>query len=402
MARTTRPRKDRARPAAAAGAGTELYLELARTVAALAEPRSLRSFTLPYPGFAQRALDHTVMRCLGIGRTPPRSLPELWEWCRSMTADDPLFDVPSSLVTRGATLVTPVGLMPTRTCLELASHGPAGQVETEARGLLAELEGRCGSTERYRLCRRFLADHPVVQQEDRHTRNWSRDVWAKVKELYQPLPESLRVDGVFLPCPVCRLPALPRGRTLPTPTRPAADQEIWCEGEECLRPERFEPIRDPDLALILPRSLRAYLVLPHPVETAARNALDSAGIRHEARPGHLSAHHVRDTGHGPLEMHVYDRLQPGLLAAHLAQSPPHTHRAFIVVPERLAARDGYRASFTAALPEPLRPRLILTTPSDLVRHLTTRATESDHTMHTGTAHRRSTPASARTEAEDDA
>ncbi|MEV7286104.1 hypothetical protein AB0O01_16280 [Streptomyces sp. NPDC093252] len=377
MAATARRRSARREQDEAANAGTELFLELARMVAALAETRSLRSFTLPYPGYAQRALDHTVMRCLGIGRRPPRSLPELWEWCRDIGADDELFGVPASLVTPGATLVDRIGQMPTRTCLELASHGAAGGVAAQARSLLDDLEARCGSAERYARCRHFLASHPVVQQEDRRTRGWSKEVWARVKELYRPLPEALCVDGLFLPCPVCGLPALPCGRIVSDPVRPAAGEAIWCEGEDCVRPDRFEPIREPGLALILPRSLRTFLVLPHPVEEAALSELDRTGIEYEAAAGRLGAYHLRGTGSGTREMHVYDRLQPGLLAAHLTDTAPHSDRTFVVVPERLADRDGYRAHFTDALPALLRERLVLTTPDNLVHRLTASAAGGD-------------------------
>ncbi len=355
----------------AGSAGTELFCELARTVATLAEVQGLRSFTLPYPAFAQRALDRTVKHCLDIGQMPPRSLPELWERCRSTKASDPLFKIPASFITPDTTLVHPVGLMPTRTCLEVASHGPTGGVVAEARTLLGDLEARCGSSKGYRQCRRFLACHPVVHQEDRRTPGWSKAVWSRVKTLYQPLPESLLVDGVSLRCPSCGLPALPRGRTVPVPVpgRPVAGEEIWCEGEECPRDDSLELIRDPDLALVLRRSLRAFLVLPHQVEEEVLNELDEAGIDYEGVSGHLCAYRLRDTGSETRDVQVHDRLQPGLLAAHLATSAPLADRTFIVVPPRLAERDGYRANFTVALPDLLQERLVLTTPADLAYRL---------------------------------
>ncbi|MEU0840951.1 hypothetical protein ABZ370_15965 [Streptomyces sp. NPDC005962] len=382
----------------ARSAGTELFCELARMVAALAESQSLRSFTLPYPGFAQRALDRTVTRCLDIGEAPPRSLPELWEWCRSRTADDRLFQVPASFVTPDATLVHPVGLMPTRTCLELASHRPNGGVATEARTLLDDLEARCGSTERYRRCRRFLACHPVVHQEDRRAPGWSKAVWSRVKELYRPLPESLLVDGVSLRCLSCGLPALPSGRTVPVPGQPVADDQMWCEAEDRPRGDGFELIRDPELALVLRRSLRAFLVLPHRVEEAALNELDGAGIDYEAVSGRLSAYRLRDTGSETLDVQVYDRLQPGLLAAHLTNGAPLADHTFIVVPQRLAERDRYRENFTAALPALLRERLVLTTPADLVHRIEEPIAEGDDA---GTADR-GNPEPTQEEGKDDA
>ncbi|MFK0135715.1 pPIWI_RE_Y domain-containing protein [Streptomyces murinus] len=349
------------------GGGIALFRELARMVAALAEVQGLRSFALPYPGLAQRALDHTVMHCLDAGETPPRSLPELWEWCRSIPAGDPLFAVPPSLVTPGATLVHPVGRLPTRSCLEVASHGPDGGVAAHARALLGDLEARCGPGERYLQCRRFLARHPVVHQQDRFGPGWSKAVWSRVKDLYGPLPESLLADGDFLYCPSCRLPALPPDKALPVPG--PSDADIWCEGEECSREDPPVLIREPDQAWILRRSLRTFLVLPHRTEDAAREALDRAGIEHEALPAPLSAYRLKDTGPEIVDIQVYDRLQPALLAAHLTEGAPLADRTLVVVPDALAGRDGYRETFTGALPVPLRDRLVLTTPVDLVPDL---------------------------------
>ncbi|MFE3148770.1 hypothetical protein ACFXJ6_19290 [Streptomyces sp. NPDC059218] len=351
------------------GVGSELFRELARMVAALADIQELRSFALPYPGYAQHALDRTVMHCLDVGETPPRSLPELWEWCRTKSADDPLFAVPDSLVTSGTTLVHPVGRMPTRSCLEVASHGPDGGVVARARALLGDLEARCRTGERYRKCRRFLARHPVVDQQDRFGPGWSRDVWSRVKDLYGPLPKSLLVEDVFLRCPSCGLPALPRNGAVPVPGPPATDADIWCEGEECPRDDPPELIREPHQAWILRRSLRTFLALPHRTEEAAREALDRVGIECEALPGPSDAYRLRDAGPGVVDIQVYDRLQPALLAAHLSGSTPSADRVLVVVPDALAGRDGYRKAFIDALPAFLRHRLVLTTPVNLVPDL---------------------------------
>ncbi|MHC0429185.1 pPIWI_RE_Y domain-containing protein [Streptomyces sp. O3] len=351
------------------GVGGELFLELARMVAALAEIEGLRSFALPYPGLAQRALDHTVTHCLDAGEAPPRSLPELWEWCRVRPAGDPLFAVPASLVTPGATLVHPVGRVPTRSCLELASHGPDGGVAAHAHVLLGDLEARCGPGERYRRCRGFLASHPVVHQRDRFEPAWSKAVWNWVKHLYGPIPESLLASGDFLCCRSCGLPALAQDRAAPVSGPSATGADIWCEGEECPRDEPPQQVHEPDQAWILRRSLRTFLALPYHTEEAALNALDHAGIDHEALSGPLSAHRLRGTGPGIVDIQVYDRLQPALLAIQLADSEPPADRTFVVVPEALTGRDGYREAFTAALPALLRDRVVLTTPADLVPDL---------------------------------
>jgi hypothetical protein len=338
-------------------------------VVALAEVRGLRSFALPYPGFAQRALDRAVMHCLDLGEAPPKSLPELWEWCRTRPAGDPLFAVPASLITPDATLVHPIGRMPTRSCLEVASHGPDGGVATHAQALLNDLEARCVTGERYQQCRSFLARNPVVRQQDRFGPGWIKAVWSRVKDLYGPPPESLIVDGAFLRCPSCGLPALPRNKAVPVTAPSATETDIWCEGEDCPRDDPPELIREPEQTGLLRRSLRAFLALPYRTEEAAREALVLAGIGHEALPGALSAYRLRDTGPGIVDIQVYDRLQPALLAAHLTGGASLADRTLVVVPGTLAGRGGYRGAFDDALPAPLRDRLLLSTPVDLVADL---------------------------------
>lgn len=349
------------------GMGSGLFGELARMVVALSEVQGLRSFALPYPALAQRALDHTVMRCLEAGEAPPRSLPELWEWCRTRPSDDPLLAVSSSQVSPGTTLVHRVGRMPTRSCLEVASHGPDGGVAAHARALLGDLHARSGSEERYRQCRAFLARHPVVHQQDRFAPGWNSAVWSRVKSLYGPLPEFLLVDGDFLYCPSCRLPALPRDSAVPVAGPSGA--EVWCEGEDCPRDAPPRLIREPDQACILQRSLRWYLVLPHRTDEAAREALERADVAYETLPGLLPAYRLKYTGPRIVDIQVYDRLQPALLAAHLTDHAPLADRTLVVVPDALAGRDGYRQAFTDALPALLRDRLVLTAPMDLVPDL---------------------------------
>ncbi|MFE7113895.1 hypothetical protein ACFU99_00495 [Streptomyces sp. NPDC057654] len=256
-----------------------------------------------------------------------------------------------------------------RSRLEVASHGPDGGVAAQARGLLGELETRCGTGERYRQCRRFLARHPVVHQQDRFGLSWSKAVWSRVKDLYGPLPESLLVDDVFLRCASCGLPALTRDGAMPVPGPSATDADLWCEGEECPRDAPPALIREPDQAWILRRSLRAFLALPYRTEDAARDALDRAGIDHEPLPGSLSAYRLGDTDPVVVDIEVYDRLQPALLAAHLADSAPLADRTLIVIPDALAGRNGYQEAFTAALFPFLRDRLTLTTPVNLVPDL---------------------------------
>lgn len=352
--------------------GTRLFRELSRIVVALADHGGLRSFTLPYPPTAQSTLDRVVLHCLYTGEVPPKSLPELLEWCRHRSAGDLPFTVSPALVTPEATLVHPIGLAPTRTCLELASTRPGGGAETTALELLAQLETRCGSAERYRRCRQFLAHKVMVHQEDRFKRGWSNAVWSRVRDLYHPVPEALLVEGTLLRCADCHLPARLRGRRAPEHGALVSGENTWCEGEECPHGVRLELIRDPDQVRILGRPLRAFVAIPLRVEEAALTELDRFGVGYEALPGELNAYRLLGVGQRARTLHAYDRLQPTLLAARFASRTAEiADGTAVVVPRRLADRAGYRTAFVAALPEAVRQHVLLATPEELVRDLAT-------------------------------
>ncbi|MFD5000583.1 pPIWI_RE_Y domain-containing protein [Streptomyces buecherae] len=378
------PRADRVPspvPSPEAPGQLPLFLEVAQAVAELSEHKSLRSFSLPYPPRAQRALDRMVLHCLALGQAPPRGVPELLAWCARRTVSDPVFGVPDTLVAPDARLVDPVGRMPTRTCLELASHGPDGVVEQRARNLLGVLEARCGSAERFLRCRSFLARHPVVHQHHRFQREWDKTGWTRVKNLYRPVPESMLSAGLLLRCSNCGLPALLRDGMEPWAGPLFSGSETWCESEECPHGTPLTLTRDPSHALVLDRSLRSLLALPYAVEQAALDELDHVAIAYEPLPGGISAYRLRDVASPARTLYFYDRLQPALLAARCAAPEAlSAGPAFVVIPERLAHRADYRATFTAALPEELRERVTLTTPQGLLQALRSPLARSQATM----------------------
>jgi hypothetical protein len=381
--------------------GTRLYRELSRIVVALADLGGLRSFTLPYPPAAQTVLERVVLHCLQTGEVPPMSLPELLEWCRERSAADRPFSVSPALVSPDATLVHPVGLAPTRTCLELDSDGPGGGAEATALQLLTELESRCGSTERYRRCRQFLAHNVMVHQEDRFKRGWNNAVWSKVRDFYHPVPEALLAKDTLLRCAECRLPGRLRGSKVPAHGALVSGTDTWCEAEDCTHGVRLELIRDPDRVRMLCRPLRAFVALPLRVEEAALDELDRVGVGYQALPGELNAYRLSGAGWRARNLHAYDRVQPVLLAARLATRAAELADGMaVVVPRRLADRAGYRAAFTAALPEALRPYVLLTTPEELVRDLAAAPRRAAAT--TGISGRKDTPAIHETNGEPDA
>ncbi|MFJ1756069.1 hypothetical protein [Kitasatospora sp. NPDC088134] len=359
-----------------------MYRQLASVVASSSELGSLRSFALPYPSLAQRSLDQMVLRCLDLGEKPPFSVPELLEWCRRRPLGDQIFGVPVGLLDGDATLVHPVGLMPTRTCLELTSHEQSGGVEQEALALLADLAGRCKNDDQYRRSRQFLVQRAVVHRRDRFDRGWSKAVWTRVRDLYQPLPESLVVAGTFLRCGTCRLPALLGGRRAPEYGAPVAGPRTWCEGEVCPEGERMELVRDPDQSLLLRRSLRVFLALSSAVERVGLKNLEAVGIHYEAVPGELGSYRVRTPGTRVHSVHFYDRVQPVLLACRFVELADRLQGpAAVVVPERSARSVDFRTAFTASLPEELREHVLLSDPQDLARRINGHRTDDRGDTH---------------------
>ncbi|WP_314172594.1 pPIWI_RE_Y domain-containing protein [Streptomyces winkii] len=346
--------------------------ELANVLVELGEEAGLRSFLLPYPSAAQRALDRMVLHCLGHGQVPPKGLPELFEWCRHRSVSDRTFEIPPALIFPEATLVHPVGLLPTRTCLELASAGTDGGPEEAARDLLTELAGRCGSEERFHRSRQFLALNPVVCQGDRFARgpgkrSWSKEIWSRVKDLYRPLPKALTAEGTLLRCGTCRLPALLSGRRVPDRRTAVSGPETWCEGETCPSGIPMDLIRTTDGVQLLVKPLRNFLSLPFRLEQAVLADLDRAAIGHQALPGELSAYQLQGIGLSFRRLHIHDRVQPALLADRFGRFGDATSPVAVVVPEELARSARYRAAFFQALPDP--DQVLLTGPVDLVARL---------------------------------
>ncbi|MFI2695140.1 hypothetical protein ACH5AR_30380 [Kitasatospora sp. NPDC018619] len=359
-----------------------VYRQLASMVVMSSDLGNLRSFALPYPPLAQRSLDQMVLRCLELGEEPPFSVPGLLDWCRRRPAGDRVFAVPAGLLEADATLVHPVGVMPTRTCLELTSHEQRGGVEQEARSLLEELVGRCKDAEQYSRSRQFLAQHAVVHQQDRFSRGWSKAVWTRVRDLYQPLPESLVVSGRFLRCGTCGLPALIGGRRAPEHGAPIAGPQTWCEGERCPAGERMELIREPEQVMLLRRSLRVFLALPFAVERLGLASLTAFGIGYEAVPGELGSYLLHGPGLRSCSAHFYDRVQPVLLAGRCVESAGNLPGpAIVVVPEWSAGSVDFRRAFAAALPEALRSRVLLGSPQDLARTIHEHLTDDRKGVH---------------------
>lgn len=341
-------------------------MELARAIVLLGEVRGLESFTLPYPPRVQLAFDRFVLHCLSRGLPPPRSVSELVLWCRNPPASGWPFAVPRDLAFPDARLVDEKGLVPTRTCYELASAGPLGFVEQEAAELLGRVEDSCHSAELFRRCRDFLIARPIVSQRASfpRSRNWDSDAWRLVRDLYQGVPKSLIVREVLATCGTCGMPAL-------TSQDDSAYGIVWCEGGRCPRDV------DPELnyhaaeSRILNPGLRTFLSLPGRTEIKALARLDRAEIKTEFIPSGLGLHRI-SLSEGPCIMSVYDREQPALLAARVAETfSGVSDRVLVVVPaDLLKGRTEYQREFKKCLPAEIQ--VSLTTPDRLARSCGTR------------------------------
>ncbi|MFJ3324535.1 hypothetical protein ACIPMT_08770 [Streptomyces griseus] len=346
-----------------------LVSEIAEAISELGEETDLRSFLLPYPAAAQRALDRLVLHCIDVGLEPPKGLPELIEWCRHGSVGDRIFDKLPAPIFPEATLVHPLGLLPTRTCLELASAGTDGGPEKEARDLLTELAGRCGSEERFHRSRQFLALNPVMRGGERFERRpgkgaWSKEIWARVRDLYRPLPKFLTTEGTLLRCTTCRLPALLSGRRVPDRSTAVSGPETWCEGETCPHGLPLDLIRTTDGVRLLAKPLRSFLSLPFRLEQAVLAELNRAAVGYQALPGELGVYRLQGAGLAARRLHIHDRVQPALLAGRFSGA---AGPVAVVVPEELARSARYRNAFIQALPDP--EQVLLTGPVGLAARL---------------------------------
>ncbi|KUL34169.1 hypothetical protein ADL22_30855 [Streptomyces sp. NRRL F-4489] len=343
----------------------DLFLGLADALTVLSEHNKLRSFSLPYPREAQLALDRVTLHCVNHGWAPPKSLPELMSWCTRRPAADPVFGVPPAPMTYDARWIDPVGLVPTRTCLEVAPLGQPGRAEQDALDALAGLAHRCGSADRYRRCRKFLAHHPVVTQEDRFAPGWSAVVWNTVRTLYEPLPEGLMERKLLAVCGTCGLPA--RTRDDEWESGPGT----WCEGEVCPHGVRFRLLRRPGHCLVLRRSLRVFLAASSRTEQEALDELVRIGADyHLLENSGIGAYRVAGSGLRTCLIQAWDRRQPALMAGRAVTLFSHTTEpVLMVVPRRAMEQNGYRALFDGALSRECRGRVILTTADELERHL---------------------------------
>ncbi|GAA2124256.1 hypothetical protein GCM10009759_75840 [Kitasatospora saccharophila] len=304
----------------------DLLTAVARGIVDLSERIRPSAFRLPYPPGLQLALDRLVLKALRAGTPVPGGVAGLLAWCGTPLTDLrwPLA-LPPGLLSEDAALIDPEVAEPTRTCAELASIGPHGELERSAEALMANLADTCGTPERFDACRDFLISRPVMLRPDpvELLRPTNAATWKLVKDLYAPVPERMVVDRSVSCCLRCGLlaKALPGAGT-------------WCEGRcPVPEPERSE---QPARAVALPLGLRLFTALPGRTEAELRRRLGPT-------PGGRRARTAR-------RLLVLDREQPALAARRAAELAGNDRPSDVVLPDHLADRPGYRQRFRAALP----------------------------------------------------
>ncbi|MCB5909657.1 hypothetical protein [Streptomyces pinistramenti] len=340
-----------------------LYAELAGALTVLDDQQCLASFSLPYPPAVQLLYDRVVLRCIEQQRTPPASLPDLVQWSRESRAGEEPFAVPASTISPDARLVHPLGRVPTRACLELASADRGGLAAGEAHALLGMVKERCVSESSFRKCRDFLISTPVLSGREplSRKRRWDDRLWRRVADLYVPVPEFLRRYDVLALCATCELPAL-------LPRDGDFERMEWCESETCRTDRPPLLLRDPGEVMLLRRCLRVFLVLPGRVERSARQALHAAGIPVRSRPDRPGTYELVDSDGTDRVLRSYDRLQPALLARTVREECSDAPEcAVVVVPQQCLAQPDFEAAFAAPFPGPSRPALV--TPNGLAAEM---------------------------------
>lgn len=330
--------------------GVALLRMLAGAVVALEDVTGLDSFRLPYPSDAQRALDHTALACLRRRAEPPRSIPELLEWCRNRPLTDWPVDLPADAVAPEDRFLDEESGLPTELTREWWVQPGDTPARLHHRDVVRWALRTCRQhgPEPYAAFRRLLVRQPVLT----HTEWFSvitdpllMDVRELLGSIYQEVPPGLVRPGRG--CAEC----LHCGMLL----TPVGEADWWCERDSCrsLGPE-------PEIGRIIgPEQCNGLVQLDRPlrqfVSRPGRTALDlEAGLTRlgatvrmwpltDAYPmwvgfpdGHVWALDIKDWAH------------PGLLgrtAATVRADPPYDEAFWVVPGYRVTARPDYLAVF---------------------------------------------------------
>lgn len=321
-----------------------------------------RPLQAPYPITWQRGLNLLAIACLMRGTSPPLDTADAIDWCQRP---------PSAWPISFASHLAPVpdralleGDEPTAFCRELAQSVAAGDVEHEisekAMLHIKDLAARLRQPHSYVALRRYVIEHPVVQDDDLLDATFTDPALhspfaSELQDLYEPVPIALHTDGRLQICPRC-------GWTLTR--RPGGlqcgDDRCRLESRNFTTPEPKDyPVLPGERMLRVRRAIRRYVVVPGLLEVSLWRQLSALRSPQESLvidlwPGY-DAYDLRITfpDGSRWAVDVKDWRYAHLLVPHLrplrAVEGEALDRTFYVIPdERVREQPAYLTTLRAA------------------------------------------------------
>lgn len=296
---------------------------------------------LPYPANLQAALDQISLRAMIRGTAAPSSVVDLLAW-----AEEPLGSWPTPLVDPDSeeaeeALLWFGELTPASDELAVLQHGDVVADARESATITAVRDKARvkGMPEAYVAYRRFVIEHPVVDQFELAMVSADR-VLNPVADLVRSSYEAVRPEwvrnGVVETCGAC-------GNVLHIVT---GERRRACLSVLCKRQSRGGKQHEPDSVQVVRRDLQRYVGGPGRSEVRLHRRLSDAGVSSELWPD-FDAYDLRAFDADPWAVDVKAWVNPVRLAQHLNGRPPRkpegAGRMFIVIADELAT-GGYIGS----------------------------------------------------------
>ncbi|MEV1091610.1 hypothetical protein [Streptomyces microflavus] len=335
------------------------------------------TFALPYPDSAQSVLDSMVLTCLLLKAEPPRSVPQLVDWCTVRTVDNWVFPIPPGVAPPGSHLVDPTTRQPTQLCYEWADSDDTGLRRTGKENMDAVAmicrEENCPDV--YHAFRELLIKNPVLTRRELSTlasRGTGLELLQQqIQAVYLPAPAhhmNSRI-GTFTACGRCRFLL---HRTL--------EGALVCERDACrsrgpVRHGREYGAGDSGGVFLLIRPLRQWVASPGHAEMHLAKSLESAGATVQLWPsyGSYSLHIALPDGRS-WAVEIKDWASGALLgrtAALPPQDPPYDRCVWAVPRGRVRAHHSYRDEFLRHSTGAARSGPDLVSSDDLLRAVRT-------------------------------
>ncbi|WP_370943886.1 hypothetical protein AB5J62_32890 [Amycolatopsis sp. cg5] len=194
---------------------------------ALDELGDLTTFRMPYPPAVQRSMDQLTLLCLRRDARPPSSVPGLVRWGYDRPLGSWPLALPADVYPGDGLLIDESSGVPTALCHEIAlqaeTANPFLEVSRQVKAMAALADEHDRAPE-YHALREVLADHLILTNDGLNDVRFFSSIRVLDDHLtawYLPLGPAYEVDGEIYACAGCSGPLLP------------ADEEWWCEREEC-------------------------------------------------------------------------------------------------------------------------------------------------------------------------